>query len=215
MAKINFAHFIDNTEVEGPGKRFALWVQGCLRHCPGCCNPQFLDLIPRTISDPQSVCSKIIDSQEKNGIEGVTFLGGEPMLQAEGLSEVAKFCRKNGLSVMTFTGYKIEELLSGDIPFATSLLQYTDLLVDGAFEKNNPELKRNWAGSTNQQFHYLTDFYRKGLEYDERFSHGFELRIQPDGTLLSNGFPWGKDISTVFSQTNTQNRSKKYGADVI
>ena len=190
MAKINIAHFIENTEVEGPGKRFAVWVQGCLRHCPGCCNPQFLDFIPKTILDSQQLCSHIKTSQCDNGIEGVTFLGGEPMLQARGLSEVASFCRKIGLSVMVFSGYTLEELQKNDIPFTEELLQFTDLLVDGAYDQNKPEKERNWVGSTNQRFHFLTNFYKDGIEFDERFSHSFELRFISDGSIITNGFPW-------------------------
>ena len=110
MSKINIADFIENTEVEGPGKRFALWVQGCLRRCLGCCNPHFLDFVPRTIVDSEQICKLIEDSKNKHGIEGVTFLGGEPILQVRGLSEIAKFCRELGLSVMTFTGYTLEEV---------------------------------------------------------------------------------------------------------
>ena len=190
MAKINIANYLENTEVEGPGKRFAIWVQGCLRRCPGCCNPQFLDFVPKTIMESSQVCSLVGNAKRDNGIEGVTFLGGEPMLQAKGLSEVADYCHKIGLSVMVFTGYTLSELQNEQLPFVDELLKHSDLLVDGAFDQNNREGKRNWVGSTNQCFHFLTDFYKVGIEYDERFSHGFELRFRADGTIQTNGFPW-------------------------
>ena len=190
MSKLNIAHTIENTEVEGPGKRFALWVQGCQRQCPGCCNPELFDFIPRTIIGSEKVCEAIQRSKQCNGIEGVTFLGGEPMLQAKGLSEIARYCHQNQLSVMVFTGYTQKELQSENLPFSDELLQYTDLLVDGVFDQNKLEKKRNWVGSTNQKFHFLTDFYPSGIEYDPRFSHGFELRIHSDGTIQANGFPW-------------------------
>ena len=189
MSKINVADFIENTEVEGPGKRFAIWVQGCQRHCPGCCNPHFLDFVPKNIVDSSVICEWIEKSFCQNKIEGVTLLGGEPFLQAKGLSEVTKFCKEKDLSVMVFTGYDLTDLLDNCIPYAEELLRYTDLLVAGYFDKNKPETVRNWAGSSNQCFHFLTDRYKSGIEYDERFSHGFELRIFTGGTLVSNGFP--------------------------
>ena len=193
MSKINIADYIENTEVEGPGKRFALWVQGCLRRCPGCCNPHYLDFVPRTIMESEQICALIEDSKNKHGIEGVTFLGGEPALQARGLSEVAKFCRGIGLSVMTFTGYTMEELSAENLPYVDELLRYTDILVDGAYEESKKEEKRNWVGSTNQRFYFLTDFYKQGIEYDERFSHGFEMRFSTDGIVQLNGFPLQSD----------------------
>ncbi len=197
MAKVNVASFIENTEVEGPGKRFALWVQGCQRRCPGCCNPQFLDFIPREIVEASQLCSLVANAKHEYGIEGVTFLGGEPMLQAKGLSEVASFCKQIDLSVMVFTGYTLEKLQKEELPFVDELLKHTDLLVDGAYEQDKPEEKRNWVGSTNQRFFFLSDFYKSGIEYDERFSHGFELRIHADGTLQTNGFPWEANTSQV------------------
>ena len=30
---------VDDTVAEGPGRRFAVWVQGCSIRCPGCFNP--------------------------------------------------------------------------------------------------------------------------------------------------------------------------------
>lgn len=189
MAKLNIAGFVECTEVEGPGKRFALWVQGCRRRCPGCCNPGMQDFVPKTIVEASRVGCLVEVSRRENAIEGVTFLGGEPMLQAKGLSGVARFCRERGLSVMVFTGYTLEELEAEELPFADDLLRNTDVLVDGAFDSKRPERERNWVGSTNQRFHYLTGFYGSGIERDARFSHGFELRFRSDGAVQANGFP--------------------------
>ena len=152
--------------------------------------------------ESEQICTLIEDSKNKYGIEGVTLLGGEPMLQARGLSETAKFCREIGLSVMTFTGYTLEELSAENLPYADELLQYTDLLVDGAFDQTKIEEKRNWVGSTNQRFYFLTDFYKQGIEFDERFSHGIELRFRPDGIVQLNGFPLQSEIEQINSIHN-------------
>src|SRR5947209_6849014 len=39
---IRVAQIVPCTEAEGPGKRFALWFQGCPLRCAGCCNPEML-----------------------------------------------------------------------------------------------------------------------------------------------------------------------------
>jgi anaerobic ribonucleoside-triphosphate reductase activating protein len=90
---------------------------------------------------------------------------------------------------MTFTGYTLADLPVSDISYADKLLNYTDILVDGCFDKNKPETVRNWVGSSNQCVHFLTDRYESGIEYNGRFARGFELRIKSDGTLTNNGFP--------------------------
>src|SRR4051812_10819834 len=41
-ARLRLAQVIACTEAEGPGRRFAVWVQGCPLRCPGCCNPEML-----------------------------------------------------------------------------------------------------------------------------------------------------------------------------
>ncbi len=189
MPRLNVAAWRECTEVEGPGKRFALWVQGCLRRCPGCCNPHMHALEPRQIVDTGEVMHWILDSKRLNGIEGVTFLGGEPLLQAKGLSDIAAACRREGLSVVTFSGYTLEEIWEMDLPGAGRLLELTDLLIDGPYLSEKPETERNWAGSTNQEFHFLSDRYGPGIERDPAFRRGVELRIGRDGSIQANGWP--------------------------
>lgn len=191
MAKLNIADWIECTEVEGPGKRFALWAQGCLLKCPECCNPHMFDFSPRTIVNTDEVLKWISLAKDKHDIEGVTFLGGEPMLQAKGLSVVACGCKEIGLSVVVFTGYTLEYLQKNPMPGVSELLSMVDILIDGAFISVKPETQRNWVGSINQQFHYLTDRYQPGIELDQKYAHGFELHLFADGTLRTNGWPYG------------------------
>ena len=64
------------TCAEGPGTRYALWLQGCSLRCPGCCNPQLFD--PRGGEElPLALLAAEI-SDVRDQIEGVTLLGGEP-----------------------------------------------------------------------------------------------------------------------------------------
>lgn len=122
-------------------------------------------------------------------LEGVTFLGGEPMLQAQGLAVVAQGAQSMGLSVMIFSGYTKNELDKLQLPGADQLLRYTDVLVDGAYEENLPEYKRRWAGSTNQQFHYLTTCYGDRIEIDGEIERVLEVRLKTDGSIFINGWP--------------------------
>lgn len=191
MQFLNVAAFIKCTEVEGPGKRFALWVQGCNIRCPGCCNPEMQDFVPRKIMNWEEMVMLMLNSKDDSQIEGVTFLGGEPMLQAQGLSLIAEICRQKELSVMVFTGYTMKMLNKLNLPGVDRLLSYTDILVDGPFKENKLDKNRNWAGSSNQKFHYLTSRYRKGIEYDPSYCHGSEIRITGWNEVLINGAPTG------------------------
>ena len=40
--ELSIAQIIPDTEAEGPGRRFAVWVQGCPMRCQECCNPEML-----------------------------------------------------------------------------------------------------------------------------------------------------------------------------
>lgn len=149
MSWLNLASWIPCTEVEGPGKRAALWVQGCDKRCIGCCNPGYLKIVERDILSAETMIERLLAAHAEWDLEGVTFLGGEPFLQAQGLAVVAEALSRAGLSVMTFTGYTLEELNDLSLPGTRGLLAWTDVLVDGPYEALNPDRSRNWVGSTN------------------------------------------------------------------
>lgn len=191
---LNIAAYTECTEVEGPGKRFVLWVQGCLKRCPGCCNPHMLALEPRWTVKCSEIIRLIQQAKENHSIEGVTFLGGEPMLQAKGLAQVAKTAHAQDLSIMIFTGYTLSELKRLNLNNAKELLGLTDVLVDGPYVESLREMRRNWAGSTNQRFHFLTKRYPHKIIYDSSFRHGVEFRIDDNG-LEINGWPCSHNLS--------------------
>lgn len=181
---LQIAQIIPCTEAEGPGKRFAVWFQGCPLRCPGCCNPEFLPFSggeTRTVSE---VASAMLQARDAQGIEGITLLGGEPFAHAAGAAALAGIAREYGLSVMVFTGYTLEELQSK--PDAAELLAATDILVDGPYLRDQPDSVRRWIGSTNQRIHFLTDRY----QFDDQWRQRNTLEIRVIGTEIHvNGFP--------------------------
>ena len=189
MHWLNMASRLPCTEAEGPGRRAALWVQGCNKRCRGCCNPAYLQLAERELVSASSVIDWLRNAHHAHDLEGVTFLGGEPMLQAQGLAFVAQGAQSLGLSVMVFSGYTKSELDVLRLPGADQLLRYTDVLVDGPFEANLPEQSRRWVGSTNQQFNYLTERYDARIESGDRLDRVLEIRLKTDGTVFINGWP--------------------------
>ncbi|WP_027909358.1 MULTISPECIES: 4Fe-4S single cluster domain-containing protein [Pseudomonadaceae] len=189
MYWLNIASRLPCTEAEGPGRRAALWVQGCNKRCRGCCNPSYLQLVERELVSASSVIEWLESAHHAHDLEGVTFLGGEPMLQAQGLAVVAQGAQSLGLSVMVFSGYTKTELNVMQLPGVDQLLRYTDVLVDGPYEVSLPEISRRWAGSTNQQFHYLTARYDARIESNGEVERVLEVRLGTDGSVFINGWP--------------------------
>lgn len=180
---VRVAMVVPRTEAEGPGARYAVWVQGCPLRCPGCCNPEMLEFAGGEARDPKDMVEEACAA----GVEGVSLLGGEPFAHADGLAALAEGARARGLSVMIYSGYTLAELraLPGDGP--RRLLAATDLLVDGRFEAARRSQRRRFIGSDNQELHFLTDRYRPD---DPRLAgpNTVELRLR-GGELLLNGWP--------------------------
>ncbi len=188
--ELNVAHWIACTEVEGPGKRFAVWTQGCHIRCKGCCNADLLAFVPRHLLSSEKLVAHIEQACRDHGIAGITLLGGEPLIQAQGLSKVAAAARQFGLTVMLFTGFSIDK---GDHSLpdgADDLLAHCDVVVDGPYMASRPDAVRNWVGSSNQRFHYLSSAYDSSIETDIRYRHGVEIRIAAHGGAVLNGYPY-------------------------
>ena len=184
---MQIAQVVSCTEAEGPGKRFAIWFQGCPLRCPGCCNPEFLPFKGGITWTTARMIAAIEQAQHALGIEGLSLLGGEPFAHANAGAELAKAAHQLGLSVMVYSGYTLEALHAKSDPAITELLAHTDLLVDGPYLREQPDQTRRWIGSTNQRIHFLTDRYQTD---DPCWHQRNTLEIRLHGSELAiNGFP--------------------------
>src|SRR5438270_13231533 len=101
---LQVAQTVACTEAEGPGRRFALWFQGCPLRCPGCCNPEMLPFEGGPELPLSDVLRQVLEAGGAQGIEGITLLGGEPLAHAPGGSALARGGRSLGPRGMGFTG---------------------------------------------------------------------------------------------------------------
>lgn len=148
--KLRLAGLIDESVVDGPGLRFVLFAQGCKHKCPGCHNLQTHSFDGGDLITISQLLKKITSNCL---IRGVTFSGGEPFEQAEGFFRLGCELKKLNYSVVTYTGYRFEELIErgSHEPNFLNLLQVTDLLIDGKFEIAKRDLSLAYRGSTNQR----------------------------------------------------------------
>lgn len=136
----------------GPGLRYVVWTQGCLKRCPGCTSPESQLISPRMIIEIPELAKDIINSPR---ISGITISGGEPFLQAASLTQLLTLVKKQRpeLNVIVFTGYLKEELTWND---AKALLNQTDVLIDGPYDQRKRNT-RGLRGSLNQNIVFLTN----------------------------------------------------------
>ncbi len=184
---VRVALIISCTEAEGPGRRFALWFQGCPLRCPGCCNPEMLPFEGGTPLSFSEVLRQVDAAQKGDGIEGITLLGGEPLAHAAAAAALAQAVQQRGLSVMVFSGYTLEEARALPDASVSQLLEQTDILVDGPYLRDCPETQRRWIGSSNQRIHFLSKRYRAD---DPRWlrRNTLEVRLRQNEVTI-NGFP--------------------------
>lgn len=135
---------VGGTSVDGPGLRTSIYFAGCAHHCPGCHNPQSWDAaggVEMTVDEIMAV----IDDNDFN----VTFSGGDPLLQADGVAELARRLKADGRNIWCYTGYSYEEVAVSQR--FTRLLENIDVLVDGRFVESERDISLRFRGSRNQR----------------------------------------------------------------
>ncbi|MDR0992576.1 MAG: anaerobic ribonucleoside-triphosphate reductase activating protein [Ruminococcus sp.] len=143
---IRVSGIVSESIVDGPGLRFVLFVQGCEMNCPGCHNPATHDKNGGFLMTADEIMEKIAANPL---IDGVTFSGGEPFLQAEKLVPLAEKIKAAGLDLIVYSGYRYEELKTR--PGAEKLLALADTLIDGQFIESEKSLELRFMGSRNQR----------------------------------------------------------------
>lgn len=126
MKKSELLGHIDSIEtmglVDGPGIRVVVFLQGCSLRCIFCHNPETWNINDKLLMKPEELVRRICKYKNyfgKNG--GVTFSGGEPLIQHEFLLETLKLCKKMNINTCLDTagvGSNYEEIL-----------KYVDLVI--------------------------------------------------------------------------------------
>lgn len=122
--KIGYIHSIETMGlVDGPGIRFVVFMQGCPLRCLFCHNPDTWNPNIGIEMTPLELVEKIERYKPYfNDNGGVTFSGGEPLLQSEFLIECLKLCKERNIHTCIDTsgvgGKNIKEVL-----------RYTDLVM--------------------------------------------------------------------------------------
>ncbi|WP_062377830.1 anaerobic ribonucleoside-triphosphate reductase activating protein [Demequina pelophila] len=139
------------TFVDGEGVRCSLYVSGCLFACDGCFNEDAWSFRCGAPFD-RELEDRILADLAHPGVQGLSLLGGEPMLNTGVCLAVVRRMRAElpGKDVWCWSGYRFEQLLA-DSADKRELLEQIDVLVDGPFNIAQRDLTLAFRGSRNQR----------------------------------------------------------------
>ena len=110
--------------VDGPGIRVVVFFQGCALRCAYCHNPDTWNFKGGEEMEALDLIKKISRYKsyfDKSG-GGVTFSGGDPLMQPKFLLEILKLCKENGIkTALDTSGYGVSDYYE--------ILKYTDLVL--------------------------------------------------------------------------------------
>lgn len=93
---------------DGPGVRFAVFMQGCNLRCGCCHNPDTWLFDGGTEYTAEEIANKAVRYKEYFGKDGgITVSGGEPLLQADFVKELFALCHEKGINTCLDTSGSI------------------------------------------------------------------------------------------------------------
>lgn len=155
--RIRISHTVPFTKVLGPGNRYAVWTQGCLKKCRNCINPAGQKMDGGYEVTVKDIADDII---AQTGLQGVTISGGEPFLQFDALKELVSVVRsETDCDIMLYSGYRLQEIIDrlGEKQ-AYSFFSQIDIFIDGEYV-DELDYGSIYRGSDNQQVYFFTGRY--------------------------------------------------------
>lgn len=155
---MNYADIKDIDIQDGQGIRTSLYVSGCHFHCKECHNKEAWDFSFGKKFDDFAK-KRIFKNLEKDYIEGLSLLGGEPLelINQQALVPFIKEVKEKfpNKDIWCWTGYDFEKDILNNMykkyNFTRELLKYIDIIVDGQFEIEKHLVNLKFRGSYNQR----------------------------------------------------------------
>lgn len=145
---MRFASIVSPSYVDGPGRRAALFVQGCSIRCEGCQNSHLWPASGGLQSSPLPLAQVLVETDLP-----LTVTGGEPFDQAADLYTLLLHVRRLDLHrhVILYSGHTFRELVMTGRSEVLAALAMADVLVDGPYLREQDDTGMQYRGSRNQR----------------------------------------------------------------
>lgn len=156
MTRVRILDIIEETTADGEGFRTSIYFAGCRHYCKGCHNPQSWDMN----GGYEVTIDHLLDIIKADEFANVTFSGGDPLYQCDGVTELARRIKEEtDKTIWCYTGFTYEEIL--DNAWLSKILPYIDVLVDGPFIEELKTIELPYRGSSNQKIIKLNEYESK------------------------------------------------------
>ena len=147
-----FVHSFESLgTLDGPGVRCVVFLQGCPLRCIYCHNPDTWDKTKGVSFSAEEVVRRVSRYRSYFGeTGGITVSGGEPLLQAEFVTEIFRLCRESGIhTVLDTSGHGANPLS------LMPLLKETDLVLLDMKMTTEQDYDEKIGGSLRQVMDFL------------------------------------------------------------
>lgn len=157
--------------LEGEGVRHAIYVSGCFFNCRDCYNKS-IQIQSQGYILTKEIEDEFIGRLEDPSVDGVTFVGGEPLTSAKLLIPMAERIREEhpDKTIWAYTGFLAEDILDMKESMQYELFSLSDVVVDGQFitELRDEANLAAFRGSSNQRLVDVKKTIEQGkvVEYD-------------------------------------------------
>lgn len=140
--------------LEGEGVRHTIYVSGCLFNCRDCYNKR-IQIQEEGYTLTKGMEDEFLGRLEDPMVDGVTLVGGEPLMSAKLLIPLSKRIREEHptKTIWIYTGYLAEDILDMKDTQQYELFSMADVVVDGQFitELRDEANLEPFRGSSNQR----------------------------------------------------------------
>ena len=135
--------------VDGPGVRSVVFLSGCPLRCIYCHNPDTWEQKESDLCEASDIAEKLLRFYPYIKDGGVTFSGGEPLLQAAFVAEIATRLKQEGLHIA------IDTCGAPQTADAAELLEVADLFLLDIKMTTDDDYKRYTGGSLAKTMAFL------------------------------------------------------------